>query len=297
MNGKPGQPGAFVSDRAREKFLTAYDRAIALWPRPRDEFDVETDVATTHVIRHGPRDGEPVVLLSGAGFNASNWYGTAAALGTAGYQVFGVDTPGDPNRSVARAAITPPATMAAWLDQVLGTLGDRPAHLVGLSYGGWISLNQAVRAPRRVASVTALDPAGLTPLSERFWLWLMLNGLASLAPGFARKRLAVWMGSPFMAVPEMMAVMWAGIRSYRMEPKFPGMLTDDELGSIAVPVLLLTGSRSALIRPGQARDRARLLPRGEAVVIPGSHGGFDREDTLNGLITAFLSAHPAGRPV
>lgn len=236
------------------------------------------------------------MLLSGAGFNASGWYATAGALGAHGYQVFGVDTPGDPNRSVARAPITPPGTMAAWLDQVLAAVSDRPAHLVGLSYGGWISLNQAVRAPERVASVAALDPAGLTPLSERFWRWLMLNGLASQAPQFLRKRLAVWMGSPFMAVPEMMAVMWAGIRSYRMEPKFPDILTDDELRSITVPVLLLTGSRSTLIRPEEARDRVRLLTRGEAVVIPGSHGGFDCQDTLSEHITTFLSAHAAGSP-
>jgi hypothetical protein len=31
-----------------------------------------------------------------------------------------------------------------------------------------------------------------------------------------------------LAVPELMAVMWAGNRSYRMEPKFPDILTDDE---------------------------------------------------------------------
>lgn len=294
MNGKPGEPGAFVSDEARDKFMAAYDRAIALWPRPRDEFDVETEFATTHVHRHGPRDGEPVVLLSGAGFNASNWYNTAAVLGRE-YLVLGVDTPGDPNRSVARAPITPPHTMAAWLDQVLAAIGDRPAHLVGISYGGWISLNQALRAPQRVASVTAIDPAGLTRLSGRFWRWLAINGLASQTPQFLRKRLAGPLGSPFMAVPEMMAVMWAGIRSYRMEPKFPDVLTDDELKSITVPVLLLTGSRSTLIRPEEARDRVRVLPRGEAVVIPGSHGGFDSEETLNQRIRAFLSAHPAGR--
>lgn len=296
MNGKPGEPGAFVSDGAREKFLIAYDRAMALWPEPREESDVETDFATTHIVRHGPRDGEPVILLSGAGFNAAGCYITAAPLGAAGYQVFGVDTPGDPNRSVARAAITPPATMAAWLDQVLAAVTDRPAHLIGMSYGGWMALNQAVRAPRRVASVTAIDPAGLTGLSERFWRWLTLNGLASRAPLFLRKHLAAWMGSPFMAVPPMMKVMWAGIRSYKMEPKFPDILSDDELRSITAPVLLLTGSRSALIRPEEARDRARFLTHGEAVVVPGSHGGFDRLDLLNGHIAAFLSAHSAGSP-
>jgi hypothetical protein len=32
--------------------------------------------------------------------------------------------------------------------------------------------------------------------------------------------------------------MWAGIRGYRTEPKFPAVLADDELRAIAVPALL-----------------------------------------------------------
>lgn len=50
-------------------------------------------------------------------------------------------------------------------------------------------------------------------------------------------------------------LMGAGIRGYRAEPKKPAILTDDELRAIPVPVLLVTGARSALITPAQARDR------------------------------------------
>lgn len=54
--------------------------------------------------------------------------------------------------------------------------------------------------------------------------------------------------------------MWAGIRGYRAEPKQPGLLTDGELRAIGVPVLLITGARSALITPAQAHDRGSLMP-------------------------------------
>ncbi|MFD0971362.1 alpha/beta fold hydrolase [Plantactinospora endophytica] len=70
--------------------------------------------------------------------------------------------PGDADPSVPRALMTPPAACAAWLDEVLAQLTDHPAHLVGFSYGGWIAMNQATRASERVASITLLDPAGLT---------------------------------------------------------------------------------------------------------------------------------------
>jgi pimeloyl-ACP methyl ester carboxylesterase len=75
---------------------------------------------------------------------------------------------------------------------------------------------------------------------------------------------------------ELMTLMWAGIRGYRMEPKFPGILTDDELRAISVPVILITGARSALITPKQAHDRASLMPHAEVASVPGSHDGFNR---------------------
>jgi len=37
-----GEPGSWVSDAAREEFTAAYERAFALWPQPREEFDIET---------------------------------------------------------------------------------------------------------------------------------------------------------------------------------------------------------------------------------------------------------------
>jgi pimeloyl-ACP methyl ester carboxylesterase len=189
--------------------------------------------------------------------------------------------------------MTPPAACAAWLDELLGKLSDRPAHLVGYSYGGWVAMNQAIRAPGRVASITLLDPAGLTKLDARFWWWLSISGLASMTPMPLRRRLARWLDNPTMLQPELMTLMWAAIRGYRTEPKFPGVLTDDELRAITVPVLLITGARSALITPAQARDRASHMPDVEVAIVPGSHGGFNRIDALNDRIAAFIKAHPS----
>jgi pimeloyl-ACP methyl ester carboxylesterase len=287
--------GAWVSEPARQKFMAAYERAFALWPRPHEEFDAETATSITRVHACRPHPGgAPVVLLTGAGFNASSWYPHVAAL-AAHNPVYGVDMPGDPNPSVWREPLTPPAACAAWLEELLGQLGDRPAHLVGLSYGGWVAMNQAIRAPGRVASVTLLDPAGLTRLDARFWWWFTISGLATLTPMPLRRRLARWLDSPAMLDRELMTLMWAGSRGYRMEPKFPAILTDDELRAIDLPVLLITGARSALVTPAQARARGSLMPRAEVAIVPGSHGGFSRIDALNEKIAAFIQAQDAGQ--
>jgi pimeloyl-ACP methyl ester carboxylesterase len=285
-----GEPGSWVSDAARQKFMAAYEQAFALWPQPCEEFDIETATATTRVHAYRPHPGgQPVVLLAGAGFNAAGWYPHVAALAQDG-PVYGIDMPGDPNPSIPRALMTPPASCAAWLDELLAQLSDRPAHLVGFSYGGWVAMNQAIRAPGRVASITLLDPAGLTKLDARFWLWLSVSGLATLSPMPLRRRLARWLDSPPMLQPKLMTLMWAGIRGYRAEPKFPGILTDDELRAINVPVLLITGARSAMLTPAEARARGSLMPHAEVAIVPGSHGGFDRIDELNDRIAAFVKA-------
>jgi len=281
-----GELGSWVSDAAREKFLAAYERAFALWPQPCEELDIETATATTRVHAYRPHPGgDPVVLLSA--FNAAGWYPHAAALAQDG-PVYGIDMPGDANPSVPRALMTPPASCAAWLDELLAQLSDRPAHLVGFSYGGWIAMNQAIRAPGRVASITLLDPAGLTKLDARFWWWLSISGLATLTPMPLRRHLARWLDSPSMAQQELMQLMWAGTRGYHAEPKFPGILTDGELRAIGVPVLLVTGARSALLTPAEARARGSLMPHAEVAVVPGSHGGFNRIDELNDRIAAFI---------
>ena len=290
-----GEPGSWVSDAAREKFMAAYNRVFALWPQPREEFDVETATATTRVHAYRPHPGgDPVVLLTGAGGNASSWLPHVAALAGDG-PVYGIDMPGDPNPSIPRALMTPPASCAAWLDELLGKLSDRPAHLVGFSYGGWVAMNQAIRAPGRVASITLLDPAGLTRPDARFYRWLTISGLATLTPMPLRRRLARWLDLPHMLEPELMTLMWAAIRGYRAEPKFPGILTDDELRAITVPVLLITGARSALITPAQARARASLMPHAEVAIVPGSHGGFNRIDELNDRIAAFIKGQATDR--
>jgi pimeloyl-ACP methyl ester carboxylesterase len=286
-----GQPGSWVNDAAREKFMAAYERVFALWPQPCQEFDIDTATATTRVHAYRPQPGaEPVVLLHGAGGNASSWYPHVAALAEAG-PVYGIDMPGDANPSVPRAPLTPPASCAAWLDELLGQLSDRPAHLVGLSYGGWVAMNQAIRAPGRVASITLLDPAGLTRLDARFYRWLTISGLATLTPMPLRRHLARWLDNPAMLEPELMTLMWAGIRGYRAEPKKLDILTDDELRAVTVPALLITGARSALITPQEARARASRMPHAEVAVVPGSHGGFNRIGELNDRITAFIKAH------
>ena len=109
-----------------------------------------------------------------------------------------------------------------------------------------------------------------------------------MTPMPLRRHLARWLDNPAMLQPELVTLMWAAIRGYRAEPKFPGVLTDDELRAITGPALLITGARSAMLTPAEGRARGSLMPDAQVAIVPGSHGGFDRIDELNNRITAFI---------
>ncbi|MFJ8430968.1 alpha/beta fold hydrolase [Kitasatospora sp. NPDC094019] len=286
--------GHFVSEEARGKFLAAYDRAMELWPGPREELDVETAYGTVHVHRYGARTGEPVVLLHGHAGHASNWYPQVAALGE-NHPVYAIDTLDDPGRSVQRAVAAGPEENAAWLGEVLAGLGLERVHLVGLSYGGWLALNQAVRAPDRLASVAPLDPGGIEKVPARFYAHMVAGLFGLLVPRPLRPAVGRLLANPALSSPpEMIAPLMLGMRTYKPNTRPAARpFTDEELRSIRLPVLVLLGSRSALLRPRRVLERVTaLIPgvRAETVRRAGHGLNLERPDLVNERLLRFIAA-------
>ncbi|MFJ6134325.1 alpha/beta fold hydrolase [Kitasatospora sp. NPDC092286] len=284
--------GHFVSEEARTKFLEAYDRAMELWPRPRRELDVETAYGTVHVHHYGPGTGEPIVLLHGHAGHASNWYPQIAALGEH-HPVYAIDTLDDPGRSVQRAVATGSRENAAWLGEVFAGLGLEKIHLVGLSYGGWLALNQAVHAPERLASIAPLDPGGIEKVPARFYAHMIGGLFGMLAPRRFRPALGRLLANPALgSPPEMIAPLMLGMRTYKPNTRPAARpFTDAELSSIELPTLVLLGSRSALLRPRQALKRVTaLIPgvRAEIVQRAGHGLNLDRPGLVNEHLLRFI---------
>jgi pimeloyl-ACP methyl ester carboxylesterase len=65
---------------------------------------------------------------------------------------------------------------------VLGALHLSGVHLVGLSYGGWLALNQVHRSPNGIASVISVDPVGaLGRAKTSFMIKIVPDSLLALA--------------------------------------------------------------------------------------------------------------------
>jgi len=289
--------GRYVSDALRERYFSACDAVYAMGASAVAQEDVETSFGTTHVYRYGPDDPAgvsrtPVVLVHGAGSCSAMWYPNTTAL-SAERPVYAIDTPGDPGRSVQREPIHQPERAAQWLDETLAGLGLDRVHLVGSSYGGWLALNQAHRRPARLVSATLLDPGGLEKVGLRFFVWIFVSLFATFAPKGLRPRLAAWLEQPVLVVPQLRAMIRAGVRAYRIRRPAPLPLSEEELSTIRTPLYLVLGKRSLLVHPARQVERVPRLIRGARAEIVSNTGHgpqIDHADEVNRRMLHFMDS-------
>jgi pimeloyl-ACP methyl ester carboxylesterase len=270
--------GRFRNDVARRRYMTAYDSALATWPTRPQQLDVETRYGATHVLAtapttSGPKSAAPIVLIHAVAVASPSWSANIAAL--AEYRpVYAIDTIGDVGRSTQTAPVRTAVAMASWLDDVLAALDLHGVHLVGLSYGGWVALNQAVRAPDRLSSVTAVDPVGAIGRGKTTFLLRIAPdaALASIAKSDAAlRRLLRLLNNGALPDEPLLELSIAGLRTFRAKQPFPRRMSDDDLRAIHTPALLLFCGSSPVNHAVQAAQRSRSgIAAATSEVIPGA---------------------------
>jgi pimeloyl-ACP methyl ester carboxylesterase len=289
-------PG-FSSEAARARFLAVYDRALErLWPVPVRAEDVPTSAGTVRIYRAGPDGEDPYVLLTGAGGNALAWHGWMERLGRSG-PVVAVDPLGEPGRSVQTAPVYDGEAAAGWVEDLLGAIDARRAHLVGVSWGGYLALEHERRHPGRVAAVTLVDPVGFAPWSGRALRWLLVTGLAGMVlPRNLRRRAARRLRNRTIEDDELMRVARAAVRFRRPITRLQ-VLTDEQLAAVGVPVQVLLGAESVLHDSTAVATRlAAVVPTWRVQVVPGAGHALvmDAEDEVISRVRTFPGLGRAG---
>lgn len=247
--------GVFTDQQAEDRYLAAYDKAARHWPVPVRDLDVETRFGPTRVRASGDA-GPPLVLLPGTMGTALSWYPHVAELAER-HRVYAVDTIGEPGRSRQTAPVLTNDDCAQWLIDVLDGLGHDQVRVAGVSRGGWLALNLAIRAPARVAGVTAIEPAGFALIGYSFILWSMGEMVRWLRP---RKS-----GD----IRRVMRPLLFGSRKYRAHHPPQYLFTDDELRAITAPTRIVLAERS-IIHPARevAARIGPLNPLIDVEVVP-----------------------------
>jgi pimeloyl-ACP methyl ester carboxylesterase len=287
----------FRSAAARETYLARHAERSRDWPQPWSERMVPTPLGETYVRVCGPESAPPLVMLPGVG--SPSYLLAPQAHGLASrFRLYAVDNIYDIGRSVASRPLKNADDFAAWLDGLFDALALKRANVLGLSYGGWVFAQYALRRPERVDKLVLLAPAGtVAPINFAF-IW---RAVATLVLGRrAMVRFADWASPGIAADPK-----WAQARANLIEDAILGQasfarrqlvpplpLTDADWGRLAVPTLLLFGDREVIFDPVSAAEKIRrLAPSVKLEVLPGlSHDFFVvAAEEVNRRVAAFLT--------
>lgn len=138
-----------------------YREHLQRWTVPLRQRTVATREGETFVVDCGPTEAPPVVLLHGAGSNSAIWHADAPRWSLT-HRLYMVDVIGEPGLSAPSRPPRSSDAYALWLDDVLDGLGVDTAALVGgVSLGGWLATDYAIRRTGRVQRLALRAPGGI----------------------------------------------------------------------------------------------------------------------------------------
>lgn len=248
-------------------------------------------------------EGPPVVLLHGFTNYGLAWAPQLPALAYAGYRVVIPDLPGH-GRSQPLAGDGTVAELAAAVRAVCDRLALSRLHLVGLSLGGMVALEFAVRWPERVAALVLADtsPEFTSPAARELaaaWARTLEGPNGSLArlrqawpllvtPAFAQSPAgqAVW--DNWQAV--LQGVSGTGLA--RVARAMTGFDRRDDLAGLRLPVLVLTGQADRVFPPAVAADLHRAIAGSRLVPLAdaGHLSNLEQPAAFNRALLQFFAA-------
>jgi 3-oxoadipate enol-lactonase len=258
------------------------------------------DGVTLFYERHGDA-GDPVLLVMGLGGSLDFWEFQTPVLART-HRVCVYDNRGI-GRSDKPAGPYDVRTLAGDAVAVMDACGFDRAHVVGLSMGGMIAQELAIRHSDRVgalvlaatyakpdddvkvtATTSALDPKTIDPKQ----LFKMMMGLV-LSPEFIAREKA-WL----------QALRERALATFVVEgfmAQLAATMSHDataELHRIAAPTLVMKPAADQLIPPRASDELARLIPGSRLMTFEhGSHGfNVEQADKFNRAVLDFLAQHP-----
>jgi pimeloyl-ACP methyl ester carboxylesterase len=259
----------FSSEKARKRFHEVYDSVLD-WPLPAKDVTVGTSFGPTYLRRSGDPGSPPLLLLPGMCATSLSWQEHVAEL-SARNLVYAVDPIGEAGRSEQTAPIRDAEAVAKWLKEVIDGLGHDEVHLMGVSRGGWVALNQAIHEPGRIASVTAVDPAGFHGRKVARYLFALL--LLMFAPRFVRRRIKA--ESNYQpAAEELLRRVTLAQLTYQKKAFMVGTFTEDDLRAITVPTKVVLAGKSVVLDANQTKELLRRAnPAIDVEIVAGvGHG-------------------------
>lgn len=263
-----------------------------------DEFDLWVEETGT---------GPPLLMIMGLGASTETWAGQREAF-AAHHRLVLFD-----NRGAGRSGAPPPPwtvpAMAADARAVLDALGIARADVLGVSMGGMIAQELAIRHPERVARlVIAASFARPEPLRRVFLLhrrWARLQGADATAESLAS---LPWLLSPatmldparldrILEIVGRMPFVSAESYAHQVDAILEHT-TLDRLGGVRAPTLVIVAADDVLTPVYLSEEIAAAIPGARLEVLPrGGHGVLlEYPDAFNERVLAWLDGGDGKKP-
>ena len=255
----------FKSAEGRAEIRAYYQTVLAGLPLKQNI--VDTPFGQTFVLEAGNAGHPPILLLHGSCSNSAAWLGDLFAL-CERFRVFAVDIPGEPGNSAEYRLDFQSDAHARWLCAVMDALALPRAAIAGNSMGGWIALQFATAYPALVSALALLAPSGIVPPKPAF---LAQTATIASDPGAAKAANKAVTGSA--ALPkEVLAFMALVMENFIPFTGALPVLTDAQMRSLSMPVLLIAGMDDATMDAAQAAQRLQaIVPHAQVTLKTGAH--------------------------
>ena len=236
--------------------------------------------------------GTPVLVLPGLFGSIEEFSGLRDALVMAGYRVIAADLPGS-----GRSEPQPRAYTASYYEEdthafaaLLQHLESGPAHLMGFSDGGEISLLMAALMPGVARSVVTWGAAGVLndPSGQlREAIYNVVDHPIAPLEQFRDYLVSTYGEANARAMTQSMVAAMSDII------EAGGELSLSKAGNITCPVLLIAGEHDIFAPPALASELAARIRTAEVLVAEGAdHNVYmDRPEWLTHAILDWVGKH------
>ena len=244
------------------------------------------------VAERGGSDALPIIFLHGVGSDKSAWAPQLAHFGET-RRAIALDTPGYGESDPLPAGEGAPHDRFA--EAILASLDElqiERAHVSGLSLGGVVAIALADQAPQRVAALVLADTFAVHPDGAAILERSLAASQDMVAMARARIPALLANGAEGAVADELVKVM------SRIEPaafRFGAHAVwpvdqRDRAVRIAVPTLVLCGSKDRVTPPALSDELAMLIPNARRQNIDGAGHlpNLEQARAFNSAVDAFL---------
>jgi 3-oxoadipate enol-lactonase len=257
----------------------------------------------TEIYHEEAGEGTPLLFVHGLGSSAQDWEFQAAEF-SKDYRVITLDL-----RGHGRSGKPPgPYTMEMFARDAVGLLhavSVQSAHVVGVSLGGGVAFEMAVRFPSAVRSLVIVNSgpdAKIRSFRQRLLVWTRML----MARFLSFRKIGETVGKKLFPEPELAGVRAMFVERYARNDRqgyraslraFIGWSVASQIESIACPTLAIAADND--YTPVALKEAyVRRMPGAELVVIPDSRHALPMEkpQQFNAVLRAFLERHAERRP-